>query len=327
MYNTFIGIVKRGDEDSLSIGIIKTSIKKVVSATFVITKAHFNSYYTESSEGKFSLDFTADLDEVSNFLYQNIEDRESTKFLVEVPKIYPYPLDNYNSAPCALLDKDSIILKLIVLLSAKGYISWMFNERPTKVLIEHIPNRPEYIAVIKYQPSFIAYNIPKTYLDFLAGNSQSTEQTAVIAALIAKNKGSYYYWTSYGAVQSAQDLVTYLKSVQKSPTSAIGSSEMYTTSKKETTKYDNIDKLTLEYFIVCKKYETLGKNDALKAALIQVCKKWELNLSCTSWRDDAQEDGGNPDANSILDEIEDSIDNRSLVYPLPAGDIWILQLI
>lgn len=324
MYNTFIGIVKAPDEDSLSVGIIKTSTKQIASATFKITKAHFNSYYTQSSDGKFILDFTSDLDEVSNFLYQNIEDPKSTKFLIEVPKIFPHPLDNQDSAPCPLLDKDSTILKLIALLSAEGYISWMFNEGPTNVLIEHIPNRPEYTEIRKNQPSFIAYDIPKTYLDFLVGDLQSTEQTAVIAALIAKNKGAYYYWTSFGMVQSAQDVVVYLKSGQKSPTSVISCSEMYTTSLKETTKYNNFDKLTLEYLIACKKYEKLGKNDALKSALVQVCKKWELNLSCTSWREDAEE-GDVKIANSLLDEIEAPIDDIFLVYPLPAPDIWILQ--
>lgn len=327
MFETFVGIVKGPDDKSVSIGILIPEKKQIESATFTINNAWFNHYYTPLATGKFDLVFTPDLMEVSDFLHQHIANPKTARFLVEVPKIYPYPLDMHESAPCALLKKDAVVLKIIALLSAKGYISWMFNtdENSTNVLIEQIRG-PEYADLRKNQPIFIADHISHTYARFFLESSPSYQQASVIAAMIAKNRGAFFYWSSFGMVQSAQDIVSYLKTDQKTATSIISANEVYTTSKQETTKYDGIDKITLEYLITSKKYELLGNNDAIKAALVQVCKKWQIKLSCTSWREDADE--SDEDAfRDLSEEIEGATNGSYFVYPLPAEDSWIISTI
>ena len=56
-----------------------------------------------------------------------------------------------------------------------------------------------------------------------------------------------------------------------------------------------------------KRYQHLGPNDAIKAALIQVCRQWRIDLRCSSRRADA-----------------DDPDTEHPVYPLAMSDSLLI---
>ena len=248
--------------------------------------------------------------------------------MIEVPYVVPFPIDDPTAPPCVLLDKESIFLKVAIFLASKGYIALMstFLDEDGRVLLSHIPERLEHVSLRAYRPKYLNQNLARCYADFLLGFCKSSEHAALVAALIAKNRGAYYYWSSFGRVQSSQDVLLYLRIKQDGPTCVYSSNETYFISSHQSTKKESIETIPLEYAVAVKRYENLGENDAIKAALIHVCKLWNISLRCTSFRDDAEEEHkiiGNMPWSSLDDWIE-MADKAPAVYPLEPEDRWII---
>ena len=313
MFDKFVGIVSGPVEESLSIGIIDISKKTIIAETFKMNPAKFNDYFIISENNSPSLDTTTDLSDlykVSDFIFENIQDTRSARFLIEAPKIFPYPLDNYNSAPCPLFNADSISLRVIALLSYEGYIAWQFfTTNQNSILIERLPNLPEYINMRRRQVRFVTSNISNAYADFLLGNSPSSEQAAVVAALLAKNGGAYYFWSSFGVVQSVQDLITDLSFGQHTGRVIAHSGEIFTINYPTPLSSVDTTKLRLHYESGSEKFKHLGVKDSLKAGLMNACKKFDIQIRCRSSREDASKEDSHP----------------YIVYPVAPEDLWIIE--
>lgn len=321
MFEIFIGIVEGPNEGSVSIGIIDVRLKVISARSFPISKESFNNYFIQSDNGSFTMKANSDLSEIVNYFDTKILDPRKVQVLIEVPKVVPYPVDDPDSKPCALLDYDSIFLKMVALLFVKRYIALilMADDSGTKFLIGHIPNQPEYENLKSFQPKFIGQGIAKTHGDILLGSCKFAEKAAIIAALIAKNNGAYSYWSSFGRVQSSQDVLLYLKNGQKIPTSVLSANELYTISINESTKYEGLEKIPIEYAVASKKSEHLGENNAIKVGLLHVCNLWGIQLRCKSFRDDE------PLEQFInVEQLINEFGQMPCVLPLDPNDSWII---
>jgi hypothetical protein len=210
--DTFIGIVSGPSDNSVSIGILKTSDQTITAQSFLIEPMDIESYFFISQHGPPRIKDLPDLRDIKSFLDTNILNPNRVQVLIELPTIGSLSLDGAQPLPCALLSKDSIYLKVLAVLVTKGCIIWM--DLPTQqnnVVLTAIPNRPELAHLKSQQLRFLRQGVADAFADFLLGTCPSTEHTSAMAALLAKNKGAYYYWSSFGRVFSSQDVVVFMQ--------------------------------------------------------------------------------------------------------------------
>ena len=130
-----------------------------------------------------------------------------------------------------------------------------------------------------YGVLYIQKGVSEAYANFLLGHS-SPKVTSICAGLIARNANLHRFFNSIGVVQSSQDILEYMKSSQEEPTAVVSSYEAFITAKVSETIYDDLDKIPLKYAVARKKNFSLGEINALKFALLKVCKLWNIRLSC-----------------------------------------------
>jgi len=321
--DTYVSVVKGPDDNSVSICVMNVARKTFIAQTFELIKAHFDTF--KNSDGSLGLPATPDIFNIMGFIELNIQgSRGLIKFLFEVSGLEPYN-EKPDCALCPLVKADEVVLKVIVLIGlSKRIAARFFKYDDNTILLENVSLTPEYAYCKPVMPRYIAHNVAKAYADILLGPGQSTDQAAVIAALIAKNVGAYYFWTSRGRVQSSQDLVYDLQNSEPKETIVFSAGEDYNLSYSTLTKHDNLNKIALEYAVTTKKYEHLGTNNAIKVALMQICKRWGIELFCTSLREDV--DDGDKDLQFYKIVKDNKITrNRFLVYPLPADDNWVIS--
>jgi hypothetical protein len=198
-----------------------------------------------------------------------------------------------------LFEKESVYTEIITLLGDEGYCWFRLNvnHQKGKDLFSFLPYHylsgntklesklfwvEEVNELMHLQPQ-----ISKYYANFLLEDCHSVECAAVAATLIAKNRELYYYFTSNGLVHSSQDIVSFMReSIPGSIVFDTPSQDFYVISKTPETKIDKIDKIATKYAVAFKRHNKLGKRDALKFALLNVCKLWKIKLYCASQRED-----------------------------------------
>jgi len=295
MSEVFMGIIEGSAPGAITIGLIDEENGRVSTSTFSIEKMHLHDYYPppRDSEGAFQPPW--DLFKLGRFLHENVPEGSKVHALAEVPEVSPQATETGNSIPYALLPIDSAVLKVIVFLAELGYIAMEFipDEEMARVILFPLLTQSDVGHFSPIVPKYLRNDICKAYGELLFDQCDQPAHVAIVGALIAKNPGPYHYWSSIGAVQSSQDVLEYLRRGQMEPTTVISANEKYTTEVTDATVRDEIEDLPLEYAIAERRYAHLGHNDAIKAALIHVCKRWRIVLRCSSNRDDADDPGGN----------------------------------
>lgn len=142
----------------------------------------------------------------------------------------------------------------------------------------------------------------------LTTQQPSLKQLAGVAALLAKWTSAYSYWSSFGRVQSPQDLVEFMRR-QQSRSYVSSASEIYGVRKRPKKPYPNAPQIPLEFALAMQKHKDLEEHDALKVALAHVCNVVEITLTCHSTR-----------ADSVKPEY-------TQVWPLPKAYSWALDQI
>jgi tetratricopeptide (TPR) repeat protein len=338
--DTFIGIVQGGSESIVSIGVLDARDKQLAARSFRLERAHFPGYFTTHANQAPRLVDLVDMRPIAAFLDAHVRDPRTVRVVVEIPDPFVTRLDNSGYATGALLVIDSVYLKVLALLYTKGYMHWTYQLAEEKGIVAAypLPNTPEYAHIWPHQPRYLGQGMASAYADVLLGSCPSAEHAALTAAIMARNTGAYCYWASPGVVQSSQDIVTdirqYVDSKYSCP-SVYSGSETYTlifrplrsedkqhvygiaenlTEAAEAdmirlygaTKRDDIEKIPLKYAVAAKKYAYLGENDAIKAALLTVCKLWGITVHChsTTYNEECWRHG--------------------IVYPLVAAETWML---
>ncbi|MCK5830751.1 MAG: hypothetical protein KAH20_10670 [Methylococcales bacterium] len=109
------------------------------------------------------------------------------------------------------------------------------------------------------------------------------KQVAGVGALLAKWTSANSYWSSFGRVQSSHDLMVFMQSPQ-SRTYVGSASEFYGIRKRPGKTYPNIPQIPLEFALAMQHNKDLLEHDALKVALVRVCKLIGITLTCHSKR-------------------------------------------
>lgn len=290
MFNIFVGIVIAPQKNNLSIGIIKIRRKAVISQSFPVSQSLSKVCVETQQETDYS-----DLNAVGKFLATHISNPKKALVLIEIPS--------------AFLNTNSIYIKLLFYLAQQKYFNFEFKVNKEHeivqlgfpyVLLEKqkglqtvatIPKQLRFATPVKYGLLYLQQDISRAYAQSLLGKSPVEEVVAVVTALIAANPSLYYFFTSEGSVHSSGDLVKHMDFYQKGLSelkisSVVSADEIYITKITPLTVLDRIDKIHLHYALAKKKNNFLNENDALKFALLAVCKTWKISLSCTSSRND-----------------------------------------
>ena len=160
----------------------------------------------------------------------------------------------------------------------------------------------------------IMYYYPKVaqfYANFLFNQMDSLKTIALASTLVAKNRSIYYYFLSRGLVHSSQDIVVALK-YEAAESQVVSAEEVYSIRRMPYTKAEDLDKLPLKYALSEKRHESLGKRDAIKFALLDICKQWKIQLLC----------------GSNLDKTTSSASEVSIIYdPEDTLETWITNAI
>ena len=305
--DVFIGLVQGSTDATASVAILDNRLKEIVTGSFLLDQAPIGGYLIDAGRG---IEFvqTPDLDRVTAFLTRHIRQGSSVGLLVEAPRVIPLP--DKEDTPGAIFPLNSVLFKLLCFLSFQGFsLTFAYYEVPERQsLVAHYVkstsgNGPEAVPT---QPRFLRKGLSSAYCDLLFDVLPSPEQSAAVSALIAKNHGSYYYWSSLGEPPSSGDIVDHLR-LEQSRMLVVSTTEQFSVRVRKIR--EGLEDVPLEFALAQTQWAQLGKNDAAKAALIHVSKMFHFDIRCYSTRTDARER------------------DPRLVYPLPAEDDWIASRI
>lgn len=308
---TFIGLVADDNGNTVTAGILNDQSHEIVTQSFLMQAVPVSEYLIKTSHG---LEFlaTPELDRVSEFIERHVPHGSSVRLLAEADGLFPFQAE--GDTPAAIFPADSAIFKVLCFLSLHGLgVQCAYYEVPERqsIVAHYVSAHPDKPSeTVPNQPRFLVKGTSGAYGSLLYDVPSSPELAGVIGALIAKNHGSYYYWSSWGEPPSAADVVYYLSHGQRKM--LVGSShEQFSVQvpKIQDGLEDVIDDVALEYALAQQQWASLGENNASKAALIHVSKRFGCQIRCYSTRADA----GPRDPR--------------LVFPLPPGDDWIASKI
>ncbi|MEM8610646.1 MAG: hypothetical protein AAGF93_01415 [Cyanobacteria bacterium P01_H01_bin.105] len=319
MSYTFVGITIGDLKNQVCIGVVNFSNNTAYSESFLLTPVSFdeiNQMYQE----KF---FSSDLLCIGKFLLFNIPNPHETQVIAEIPSgflngnsvlvklfIFLASLGYCDGLDIFPLKKEDFLLTFkdyskcldpklekendwIVLLPHKYY--YVLDSSGN--LVRGVTSDDKPLVERQHKRGFIYLNpdMARAYGNFLLGKSVSAESTALVLGLIATNSSLYYFLNSHGLVLSLEDVVTTMaqypemrqtyKQLETYSCSALSSEESSMITVTQNTLVENIDSVALWYKIQVKKHKFLEKKDAIKFALLHICKRFMLELSCISVSD------------------------------------------
>jgi hypothetical protein len=286
---TFVGIVKAPESGTITVGIANEQDGSVTGWSLPVENTELSDYYAVQPDGRPSFEMPPDLGSLAQYLRNELGESPDVSFLIEVPEALPHPPNDPYGIPHPILATDSVVLKVLVLLGVLGYVATPFqvnSERGLAVVFPILPDS-ELAHLRTISPRYLRHGTCKAYAELLSLSCEQPEHIAIVGALIAKNTGAFHYWSSIGRVQSSHDVVQDLRAGRG--TRVHSAREEYILEFTGATRRDEIEDLPLEYAVASKRYEHLGPNDAIKAALIHVCKEWGIVLRCRSRRPDAED--------------------------------------
>jgi hypothetical protein len=289
MGEVFVGIVEGKSPSEITVGVIQDVGMRVTCSSFTIEMAHLHEYYVPQPGGHYRHEMPADLIPLGSFLNKTISADSRAKYFLEVSETAPDGPNLARAVPCAVLPADAVMLKVLVLLGVNNIIVAPFRTDPQvrTAVVFPILHGGDLEPLRHRAPRYLSRGVCKAYGELLGLTCERTENVAIVGAMLAKNPGAFHFWSSIGRVQSSQDIVADLRLNISGPTSVFSGAECYITNYTPATVHDAIEDLPLEYAVTEKRYEDLGRNNSIKAALIHVCQRWRIELLCGSRRADA----------------------------------------
>jgi hypothetical protein len=305
--NLFMGLVQGATSATVSAAILDNRLKEIVAESFLLDEAPIGDYLVNTGHGTEFVQ-TPDLDQVAEFLTRHIPRSSSVGLLVETPTVLPFA--DQGDTPAAVFPANSVLFKFLCFLGFQGLgVTFAYYEVPERqrVVAHYVKAHPDKLSeAVPNQARFLTTGISSAYCALLFDVPLSPERSAGVAALIAKNHGSYYYWSSAGSPPSAGDIAYYLRRGEQRLLVGSGAETFSIRVRKIREGFeDALEDVVLEYALAQKQWAQIGDNDASKAALIHVSKTFNFDIRCYSNRADATER------------------DPRLVYPLPAADDWI----
>jgi hypothetical protein len=310
----FAGAVQESSGKAISLAVLDEHRKSVEIRKFSVSPSTREDALSFRGERNGYPDFGEDFRDIARFVELSCRNVTVFRILFAVPEISPDPnFPKPYAPPCAILDKDAVILKLSFLFAQLGLIAFVRTVLNTDDPDSKIALRPflaegdqEYLK--QRQPFFVAQNVLTACSGLLLDGPVSAEHVAGVAALLAKWTSAYGYWTSFGRVFSSGDILTFMRS-QNSRTYVTSASEDYGIRKRPGKIYENAHEIPIEFALAMQNHKELSENDALKVAVMRVCKFSGITLTCHSKRSD-------------LEKPE-----YTQVWPVPKEYAWVLDRI
>jgi hypothetical protein len=304
---TFVGITHGLPNDfNVHLAVIHPDNRNIAQGSWSIETGSYSPLETVDGTTTISRHphaYPAAFEEIATFLGSHCG--ASTRILID------YPAGDTT--------RDSVFVQFVVSLLRNGFGTFVIDtydaDEATVRLRETPPEQKP--PTVKDEIGFLANGKAKAYAMFLTEADNCASLTVALAgALIAANPYLHFYLKTAGQVFSSQDIALFLKDPEAfNPVVVTDSGVVYFLSATPQTSRSDLPDLHLDYQLACKKFAFLPAGEALKFALLSVCKGWGLRLHCLSSSD--------PRADKLLDE-EPLGPDECVVYdpssPLPS---WI----
>ena len=283
-FETFVGIAHELPNDlTVTLTVLHPRNKTVVRGSWNIETESFNPF--EVMPGNISLreephTYTDAFIAPATFLRSHCG--MSTRILVEFPP--------------GEIRMTSVFSQFIALLIRSGLGACIIgsSNNATNVHFKAIPDesRPPFF---KNDMVFLANGKARAYAMILwAGETYSPLHYSMAAALIAMNPHLLYYLKSRGEVFSSQDISLFLKNPEFLNPLVVSVDICYFLSKTSPQPEYDPEDLPLDFELGLKRFAFLPYGEALKFAVLSVCKLAGLRLHCLSTED--------PRADTLLEE-------------------------
>lgn len=292
MADIYLGIVHDRD-NAIAMAVVDFLDKRVACTSVQM------SDMAESLTTRPSID-SEDMGKVLGFVTANISSPGSAKISIELP---------------SSRTQAHAFLRVLTLLGKNGYCNFLVHNGQKE------DGRLTFsCSDILLLPS----SVPMAYTQFLLGSSFSSKRVAIVATLIARNRDLFYFLTSRGVVHSSQDILHFMRECAQNSyyrmSSVSSGDEIFTLVRRPVTKLSDLERIPLEYAVAVKANGILGQNDALKFALLTVCKQWGIRLNCSSTRDKNSTD---EKKDSTRDPIQAFEEGHVIYDPQRTVDSWL----
>jgi len=284
-HSVFIGVVPSHLADTINLAILDENQESLSFQSFdILPLTKEDVLFLRGKKGE-HFDFGEDFNQIKRFIELHCRDASVIQVLLAVPEIYPDPgFPKHLAPPFSIFDTQSILLKLSFLLAQLGLIVFTRTVLPnSRIALRPFPAEGERSNLWQRQPFYLTEDVLIACSELLTNKQPSLTQVAGVGALLAKWTSAYSYWSSFGRVQSSQDLVEFMRSSQ-SRTYVSSASESYGIRKSPRKTYLNTPQIPLEFALVMQHHKNLPEHDALKVALAHVCKLVGITLTCHSQR-------------------------------------------
>lgn len=279
---TYVGIVMDGG--MFSVAVIDFARQRVETRTFPADVLDCESIAATAravDDGR-----APSLAQMARFLDREVIDKESSQFLLEVPRMQ--------------LEVGSPHLALLLFLAKHGYAEFPVIEPMLHArVLDLCTLNPGMVLGGAARPAlFLGQGIAAAYGSFLLGACDFAEVAAVCAGLIAEHEILYHYFTTYGLVPSSADVVNWVEWHQGRPAgfrdlppgvkitfnssnTVICPDESFRVRFARNTRFDAIHEVHARYADATERHLHLGEVTAYKLALLEVCREWRMQLHCS----------------------------------------------
>jgi hypothetical protein len=199
--------------------------------------------------------------------------------------------------------KASAFSKVSILLSRSGFGAIGMRADDLRMMLYRIPEKAKSNPLFR-ELWVLPVHSGRAWAEFTSGGAVNSEQAALGLAEIAGRRHLYYFLSSIGQVQSPSDILYVLKSIPPGQQCGVVSDDdSYILVKTETTSTHGLSDLSLEYATAAKAFAYLGENQAIKFALLEVCRLYGLELYCLTSRDGSKSGNRPITAQSFMEQL------------------------
>jgi hypothetical protein len=274
-HETFVGIVHDLPNDfNLTLAVLHPGNKTVSQGSWNIETESYNPFELVDGDLRLSLEPHTYPDAFGAFAdFLNSHCGVSTRILIE------YPTEQELIS--------SVFAQLVTFIIRGGFGSCLIDssDDPTIVHFREIPQEQKPPGM-KDEIVFLANAKARAYAMILFDVETCTaSEHALASALIAMNPHLHYYLKSRGQVFSSQDIALFLENPRRFNPLVVTARTVYFLSKTSLFSGYDAEDLHLEYALALKRFSFLPSGEALKFALLWVCKQIGLRVHCAPVQD------------------------------------------
>jgi len=212
--------------------------------------------------------------------------------LFAVPGLQPDPgFAEGVRPPLAVIEPGSPLLKVLYAMVTSGVVTFVStildtSDPDSRIAVRRVPPDELPEGRMPQSPLFLSHDVLMACTTLLTDAPASCRRAAAMAALIAAWPSAYSYWSSFGRMFSSVDIISSLRRGE-SRCNIVTSSEFVTVRWNPRRNAEIVDDVALEYALAMQKHVHLTEADALKVALVSLCRTLGITVACSSTRADS----------------------------------------